>query len=378
MKTRRSFLSVMATLTLAQMLSACGDDDADLRVSFLQNSLPPGLIDDFKKKFGKSAAFKQLAQIKDIKQLLDKKPEKEQQQWRIPFISSNPKVVDILSMSDYYLSEYIAQKTIQPLDVETISNWQKVPKKFQQLVRRSATGMSDPQGLVWAAPYRWGVTAIAYDKEKLKSAGIKAPEDWSDLWRDEYRDKLALLDQPREIIGLTLKSLGYSYNTKELDQVKDLKNTLARLQKNVKFYSSTDYLQSLAFGDCSVAVGWSNELLSLQNSYPKIGIVVPKSGTSLWSDLWVKSSLSHTSNNLINQWIDFCWQSKPANKISLFTWGSSPMIYSYEQNELAKDVKDNPLININPDIFDKSEFILPLPAETLKLYDAFWRDMRKK
>ncbi len=376
MKSRRSFLSGLGTLALTQFLIACGDNEADLRVYFLQNSLPPMLIDQFKKKISKSVSFKAISQIKDIRQLLDKNPRQQDKQWQLPFLSSKPQVIDLLSMGDYYLAECIAQKTIQPLEIESLSDWQKLPRKFQELVRRNTKGMPDPKGAIWAAPYRWGVTAIAYDEDKLKAAGIKVPEDWSDLWRDEYRDRLALVDQPREVIGLALKSLGYSYNTKNPDQVPELKNTLARLQRNVKFYSSTDYLDSLASGDSYVVVGWSNELLSMQNSYPKLKIVIPKSGTALWSDLWVKSSKALAHSDLINQLIGFCWQNKSANEISLFTLGSSPMIYGSRQNELVKDVRDNPLINIDEKIFDKSEFLLPLPAESLKLYELFWRNMR--
>lgn len=39
--------------------------------------------------------------------------------------------------------------------------------RWRQLVTRNASGEADPGGHVWAVPYRWGCTLVAYNREYL-------------------------------------------------------------------------------------------------------------------------------------------------------------------------------------------------------------------
>ncbi len=94
------------------------------------------------------------------------------------------------------------------------------------------------------SPYRWGSTVIVYNRNKFQELGWM-PKDWSDLWREEVRSRISLLNQPREVIGLVLKKLGKSYNTENLDQVPGLEKELRTLNQQVKFYSSNTYLEPL-------------------------------------------------------------------------------------------------------------------------------------
>ncbi len=371
MNSRRSFVFGLGTLTLSQLLSACGNSNADLRISLLQNTLPLELIDLFKKQTSQTIAVKPLDQLKDTYELLNLKPTKAGFSL---FPSTPPGPPDLITLGDYYLSEAIQNKLIQPLQTEQIASWKNLPSRFREVVKRDPRGLIDSDGSVWGAPYRWGMTVIAYNQEKFKAKGLKPPEDWADLWREDLRDRLSLLDQPREVIGLTLKRLGFSYNTPDLKQVPALQETLAALHQNVKLYSASHYLQPLIFGDTWIAVGWSNELFSLQKSYPQIKVIIPQSGTSLWSDLWVRNSKS--TSTLVNQWIDFCWQAKAVNQISLFTSAASPMIFSLPKTELAQDILNNPLLYVDEHLLHKSEFIGPLSLESRQLYEAFWQRMR--
>ena len=376
---RRSFLTSAGMLALVQLLSGCGEAQAALKVLLLEGSIPPQLLTAFRKQAitGK-LIVKPKSQLQDLWSLLQSWHSKNQNS--ASNLLSPSDIADLVTLGDSWLAQAIQNGLIQPLNIDRLEQWQKLPPRFAELVQRNSQGQFDPNGAFWGAPYRWGSTLIAYRRDKFKKLGW-TPSDWSDLWREELKDRISLLDQPREVIGLTLKKLGYSYNTENLDKVPNLKSELLALQQQVKFYSSDNYLQPLILGDTWVAVGWSTDVSLIQKRYSTIKSALPRSGTSLWADLWVNPQPSASaklseSDSLINRWIDFCWLPQPASQISLFTAGASPMILSLEPNQLPPDLQNNPIVQGEKQVFEESEFLLPLPSQAQEQYQSLWQEVR--
>ncbi|KAL7001802.1 hypothetical protein U1Q18_002951 [Sarracenia purpurea var. burkii] len=116
--------------------------------------------------------------------------------------------------------------------------------------------------------------------------------DWADLWRPELAGKIAMVHSSREVVGAVLKCMGASYNANSIDaQVAGGRNAvqqkLAQLQKQVRLFDSVHYLKAFGVGDVWVAVGWSSDVLPAAKRMSNVAVIVPKSGASLWADLWV-------------------------------------------------------------------------------------------
>lgn len=383
MVNRRDFFRGVGSIAVAQLFSGCADQQSDLKVLLLQNSIPAQLVKQFKSDFSQQKInFKPEAQLEEIFKLLklwQQKPDKKMQANNLLtfFEQKSPRKSDLVTVGDYWLTEAIALKLIQPLKVETLSGWNNLPKNWQDLVRRNEQGNADPKGSIWGAPYRWGSTIIAYRQDKFEALGW-SPTDWSDLWREELRGRISILDQPREVIGLTLKKLGYSYNTNDLTKVPNLKSELLALHKNVKFYSSSKYLEPLILGDTWIAVGWSTDILPILPNYPKIKTIMPKSGTALWTDIWVKPKQEQDKDNsdLYLKWIDFCWQPEAAHQISLYTDGLSPVILTQKKEAILPDILKSSLLPASNTTLEESEFIDNLSPEVTEKYLALWKEVR--
>ena len=382
---RRSFLLGTSTLALSQLLFGCGGNkQMQLKVQLLKGSIPGQVVNQFHKGLQQQVQLK-FAPVEHIQDLFhqlqnwEQKPKtSDEQGWRrfIPFKQGQKAAdTDLVTLGDYWLQAAIEQKLIQPLQEvqgKQLKQWSALDERWKQLVTRNDRGILDTQGKVWGAPYRWGSTVIVYNRDKLRKLGW-TPKDWSDLWRDGMQQRISLLNQPREVIGLVLKKLGKSYNTDNLDQVPNLEKELQTLNQQVKFYSSNNYLEPLIMEDTWLAVGWSSDVLPVLGRYPQLAAAIPQSGTAIWADLWVRPA-GITKDSLSDQWIDFCWQPSTAKQISVLTKTNSPI----STNIAASDIQEPlwSLLESDRNIFNKSEFLLPLPPSAIKQYESLFAKIK--
>jgi len=358
---RRYFLKASTAIALNQMLMGCSNAETMLQVLFLENSIPPQLIRDFRKAINnqKKVNFKPQTQIPQIfDSLLNLQQSKKSDQKTKNIISKifSKSVIypALTSLGDVWLGSAIKQNLIKPLSVNNLKNWQELPPLWQKLGQRDRQGNVTTEGKIYGAPYRWGSIVIAYRSDKLEQLNLT---DWGDFWHPELRDRISLLDSPREVIGLTLKKLGKSYNISDLDADPKFK---AKLEE---------------------------ELLALHQQakrYGGIKFIIPASGVSLWADLWVKpkedlGSLvvdKEDKPTAIEEWIDYCWESQGAKQISLFTNGISPILSTLPSAEIPADLQENVFLNSAILKSDKSEFLLPLNPKTAQQYRDLWLKIR--
>ncbi|GAB4139915.1 MAG: extracellular solute-binding protein [Cyanobacteria bacterium J069] len=372
---RRSLLISSGTLALTALLAGCSNRREALRVLFLADSVPPQLLKAFRNVLTQSIPlnFVPRPQLAGLFEQLEN--------WQTA--ESPPRnTADLVTLGDAWLTEAIQQNLIQPLDVAALSNWERIPKPWQDLVKRDRQGALSVDGQVWGAPYRWGSVAIAFRKDKLEPLGWQ-PQDWADLWRPELNGLISLPDSARTVLGLVLKKLGRSVNEADLTTVPQLTEELAALDRQTKFYSSTAYLQPLLIEDTWAAVGWTTDILPLMQGDPRIGAVVPASGTMLFSDLWVRPVQPTATDTdgvsgaeaALAQWIDFCWQPEAATRLSLQTAAVSP-IFALDPTALPAGL-GNRTVLLPPDaVLQKSEFLLPLSPTSAAQFRQAWSALR--
>ncbi|KDP39729.1 hypothetical protein JCGZ_02749 [Jatropha curcas] len=303
---------------------------------------------------------------------------------------------DVVSIGDSWLSFAIKKSIVEPITGIEDQDWYKdLSEKWKVYLRRNREGKIDPNGEVWAAPYRWGTMVIAYKKNKLQKNKLAPIEDWADLWQPKLAGRISMVDSPREVVGAVLKYMGASYNTENIELEvpggrKAVQQNLAFLQKQVRLFDSVDYLKAFGVGDVWVAVGWSSDVLPVAKRMSNVAVVVPKSGASLWADLWAIPAASRLETNeiggrvrgpspLIHQWIEFCLQAARALPFKQEVIpGATPSALESIPIEVPKELTRNkPSLDTNliagvppPEILSRCEFLKPLSDATLS--DYWW------
>lgn len=370
-----------------------------LRIAALRGSVPPSWITDFIQSQGKRAKLHleirgSLADIfSDLCTNLSKGT----------FDPKSAVAADIVTIGDSWLSFAIRKSLVEPLRGVEDQDWFRgLNGGWKVYLRRNSDGNLDPEGDIWAVPYRWGSMVIAYKKNKFQMHNLAPIEDWADLWRPELAGKISMVDSPREVIGAVLKSMGASYNTTNIDgQVnggrESILKKLAQLEQQVRLFDSLHYLKAFGVGDVWVAVGWSSDVITAAKRMSNVSVIVPKSGASLWADLWAIPATSRFTTDriggrvrgpspLVHQWMEFCLQAARAMpfKQEVIPGASPSSLYGVSIKEPTELTRGMPKLDTNliagvppANILDLCEFLEPLSDATSADYQWLIAGMQK-
>ncbi|MBP5973784.1 spermidine/putrescine ABC transporter substrate-binding protein [Brasilonema sp. CT11] len=218
-------------------------------------------------------------------------------------------------------------------------------------------------------PFNWGTTGFIYNSEKLK----KPPEDWDYLWQNQEQlsKRMTLLNDIREVMGGTLRMLGYSYNSKDEKEIKQAYEKLKVLKPSVAAFTTDAWRNQILAGDLLLAMCVSSDAVKLSKENPKLKYVIPKSGTSLWTDTIV---IPKTAPNLEGAyaWINWILQPEVAAKTSQRLNLSTPNRAAFEQ--LPKKMQNNSSLFPPESILNQCEGIAPL-GQIEEVYERYWTEL---
>ena len=177
---------------------------------------------------------------------------------------------------------------LQPLDHSLIPNFRRnVDAQFQD-------GEFDP-GRKFSMPYMWGTMGIAYRKSK-----VQRPTTWGAVWgpeSDQYAGKIAWISESDNMIGMAMRYLGHSFNSKNHAHFQAAADQLIKYKKNVRTIAEDNGQDLLASGEVDLAVEWSGDIAQLQTEDPDVDYVIPPEGGFYWQDcLCIPKDAPHPEN----------------------------------------------------------------------------------
>ena len=92
-------------------------------------------------------------------------------------------------------------------------------------------------------------------------------------------------DSVRDAFGITLKYLGYSLNSTDLDELTEAKNKLIEQKPLVQAYVVDQARDKMIGNEAALAVIYSGEAITCQLENPDLEYVIPKEGSNMWIEL---------------------------------------------------------------------------------------------
>jgi len=269
---------------------------------------------------------------------------------------------DIVVPSTYFVSKMAKEGLLATIDKSKIPNYKNLNPS---LLNKPFDPNND-----YSIPYLWGSTGISYNAKML---GDKAISTWGDLWKAEYKNRLLLTDDLREVFGMALKTLGYSANDTDPKHIEEAYVKLKALMPNVKLFNSESPKQVYLSGEVAAGMNFNGENYMANEESPDIHYVYPKEGILLWVDSLVIPKNAKNPEGA-HAFINFLLKPEIAKTISTEIGYASPNLKAISL--LDKAIKNNRIIYPVAEDLRNSEFQIDFGDDALKVYEHFWEKLK--
>jgi spermidine/putrescine transport system substrate-binding protein len=183
---------------------------------------------------------------------------------------------------------------------------------------------------------------------------------------------MTLLNDTREVMGAALRSLGFSYNSTNPQEIRQAYEKLARLKPDLATFTTDAWRDQMIAGDLLIAMGYSSDAMLVTRENPSLKYLIPSSGTSLWSDTMV---IPKTAPNMdaAYAWINYMLQPGVAARVSERLLFATPNQAAHDQ--LPAPLRDDPTLFPPESLLAKCETIAPVNPETTALYEKYWTQL---
>jgi spermidine/putrescine transport system substrate-binding protein len=357
--TRRRFLQNSAAAVSGVALSGCGWTLAQVRPNAAAQGAADQLYiytwadytdDNLLQNFYAATGVKVIPDVFDANETMLNKVQ-----------AGGGNAYSVIYPSDYMVRQMIELSLLTELDHNRIDGLNNLLPAF-----RNAS--YDPNNR-HSVPYSWGTTGLIYNSKKLSNP----PEDWDYLWQNQQllSRRMTLINDVREVMGATLRMLGYSYNSTNVQQVQQAYEKLKILKPAIASFTTDAWKEQILAGDLYLAMCYSADAATAIDENPDLKYVIPKSGTSLWTDTMVIPKFAPNPDAAYS-WLNYMLQPAIAASIAERLNFGTPNQNAIKQ--LPEKIRNNPSIFAPESILPKCERLAPLGKFT-DVYDRYWTQL---
>ncbi|MCF8077049.1 MAG: extracellular solute-binding protein [Desulfotignum sp.] len=268
---------------------------------------------------------------------------------------------DVVFPSTYFVHKMRKEGLLSPIDQDALTNYRHLdPALLDQPY--------DP-GNKYSIPYVWGSTALAYNNNQV------APEmmtSWKDLWRPEFKTRLVMNDDLREVLGIGLIINGFSVNETDPDRIQAAYESIQALMPNIRVFSGDSPKQPLLNLEAFAGMIWNGEAYMAAQEFPAIQYAYPEEGAIFWVDSMVIPTGAENKKQA-HAFIDFILDPQIALQVCEYI-GYAPA----NQSAIAlmpEDIKNNPTIFPDPKEVKKGEFQTDV-GDAILVYERYWERLK--
>lgn len=281
-----------------------------------------------------------------------------------PKIKSGAVAYDAVCPSDYMIQKMIDNGLLAKINWDNIPNIENIGEIYLDKSREF------DQYNEYSVPYCWGTVGILYNKTMVSDP----VDSWRILWESQYKDSILMQDSVRDAFAVSLKYLGYSLNTTNIQELKEAQELLVTQKPLVQAYVIDQVRDKMIGNEAALGVIYSGEAIYTQMENPDLEYVIPKEGSNVWIDSWViPKNAKHKEN--AEKFINFLCRPDIALMNFEYITYSTP-------NTAARELIEDPEIRNSHIAFpddselERCETFHFLGNEAEEIYNQLWREVK--
>ena len=341
----KKLLCILVTLVL--MLPVCASAQEVVNVFNWEDYIDESVLAQFEQETGIHVNYMRFTTNEDM----------------IVQVEANPGAFDVCFPSDYIVERMLSKDMLAEIDYDKVPN-------AQYILANLRSPDYDPNN-VHSLPYMWGTVGILYN-----TTMVEEPVDsWGILWDSKYKSNVFMLDSFRDSMGVTLKYLGHSMNTRDIIALESCKDKLIEQKKNgiVKAYQVDETKDKMVAGEAALAVMWSGDAQYAIDLNPDLAYSIPSEGSNIWIDAMVIPKNAQNMDNAL-KFVDFLCRPDIAQKNCEAIWYSSPNSGAIEL--MGEDYTENPVMNPTDEEVARCEFFHDIDETFMPVYTALWQEVK--
>ncbi|NLJ98745.1 MAG: ABC transporter substrate-binding protein [Tissierellia bacterium] len=340
----KRILVLSLILVIGILATGCGEEKATINIYNWGDYIDPSVLKDFEKEFNVKVNYNTFATNEDM----------------YISIKKGGTSYDVAFPSDYMIERMIDEDMLEKISKDNIPNLSNIDERFLNLE-------FDPEN-DYSVPYMWGTVGIVYNKKMVDDP----VDSWNILWNEKYKGQILMLDSQRDSLAVALKKLGYSMNTRSLEELEEAKEELIKQKPLVYAYVGDEVKDLLVGEEAAMAVVWSGDAVAMIRENEDLAYAIPKEGTNLWFDNMV---IPKNGNNkkLAEEFINFMQRPEIAARNTDYIGYSTANYKALDL--LPEDIVNSEVAYPTDEEIGERE-IFKDPKDFLKVYDDIWLEFK--
>ena len=221
----------------------------------------------------------------------------------------------------------------------------------------------------YSLPYIYGLTGIEVNKDDVDPSKITS---WADLWNPEYKGKVLMTSDAREVFHVALLLDGKSPNTTNEADIKGAYERLLTLLPNVAVFNSDSPEVPYVQGEVSLGMIWNGSAYMAQRENPNLEFIYPKEGAIFWMDNY---AIPKGAKNVDNAYKFMDFLLRPENAKAIIEKMGYSMANEGARKLMTPEMANSPLL-FPPEQEVQKGIMQGDVGDAVDIYEKYWNMLK--